>query len=151
MSAKKGKTIKQIADELGVSKEAIRKHLDKLPPTSVTTGANRAILVKPRGEAVLLTLVSTRSTNVGAKVKVAPTNDTTLKLIDMLQRELDKKNKQLDVKDKQIDELNKRLAEAFTTIGHAQQLHGADKVIELTEGNKPGIITRLFRKGVKNG
>ena len=27
------KTIKQVADEFGITKQAIRKHLDKLPPT----------------------------------------------------------------------------------------------------------------------
>ena len=31
------KTIKQIADELGISKQAVRKHLNKLPVTTVST------------------------------------------------------------------------------------------------------------------
>ena len=34
------KTLKELADELGVSKQAVRKHFDKLPPTLVPTKEN---------------------------------------------------------------------------------------------------------------
>ena len=36
-------TIKELADELGVSKQAIRKHLEKLPPTLSVTKKENAI------------------------------------------------------------------------------------------------------------
>lgn len=39
------KTIKELADELNVSKQAIRKHLDKLPPTLSVTKENGKILM----------------------------------------------------------------------------------------------------------
>ena len=39
------KTIKELADELNVSKQAFRKHLDKLPPTLSVTKENRKILM----------------------------------------------------------------------------------------------------------
>jgi predicted transcriptional regulator len=41
------KTIKELADELGVSKQAIRKHLDKLPPELSVTKTNRVFTLNP--------------------------------------------------------------------------------------------------------
>lgn len=45
MALMTNKTIKELADELNVSKQAIRKHLDKLPPTLSVTKENGKILM----------------------------------------------------------------------------------------------------------
>lgn len=112
------KTIKQMADELGVSKQAIRKHINRLVPTQVSTGANRTILINPDGQAVLRALVSTQvSTQVSTSTNQVDT------LITMLQAELEAKNEQLKEKDKQIEELNNRLAEAHKLLDQEQKIH----------------------------
>lgn len=149
------KTIKQVAEELGVTKEAIRKHLDKLPPTTVTTGVNRTTFINPKGEAFLKALVSTK-----APTEV-PTNNDWLVLelqhkIEKLELEKELRGKglteqiailerELEIRNRQIDDLNNRIAEAHDMAIKAQQLHGADKVIELTDGQKKqGLFDRLF-------
>lgn len=124
------KTIKQIADELGVSKQAVRKQLDKLPPTTMVTGDNRAILVKPDGEAILISLIKTKLPPVSTNQP--QTVDT---IVDMLRKEL-------EIKNEQIRELNARLAESNTALVAAQQtaqaaqaLHAGTIHQQLTSGD----------------
>lgn len=103
------KTIKQIADELGVSKQAVRKQVDKLPPTLVSTGSNNAILINDDGIRIIREKVSTKNTKVDTNQ--VSTVDT---LVDMLQKEL-------EIKNDQIRELNTRLAESNAALLIAQQ------------------------------
>lgn len=116
------KTIKQLADELGVSKEAIRKQVAKLPPTTVTTGNNRTTLINSSGEVVLKTLVTTKATT-----KSPTTANTTDKLYDILQAELDAKNKQITDLTAQLDEERKHSREQSKQLAAladtAQRLH----------------------------
>lgn len=89
------KTIKQIAEELGVSKQAIRKHISKLPPTTVSTGANRAILINARGEKIIKEKIKSKVSTVGSNL---PPTDTLIKTL----------NEQIQIKDKQIETLMKQ-------------------------------------------
>ena len=117
------KTIKQIADDLGVSKQAVSKQLPRLPPTTVTTNEKGVKLIDTSGEAILKTLISPKSPT---KPPTTPPTDKefTNKLIAILESELANKNQQLEVKDEQIKELNARLAEAHAIINSEQLLHG---------------------------
>lgn len=40
-------TIKELSDELGVSKQAIRKHINQLPPTFTVTKENGVYILNP--------------------------------------------------------------------------------------------------------
>ncbi len=109
------KTIKQLADEYGVSKQAIRKRINQLPTSYHYVGTNRTIYVTEEGAKILASKVSTNyqpvDTNVDTKV------DT---LIETL-------TAQLKVKDEQIERLQQSL-------NQAQQLQAiAEQKIKLLE------------------
>ncbi len=103
------KTIKELATEFNVSKQAIRKRIDKLPDGCYHVSDNGAIIVTEEGYKILKSQMSTRSTNVSKEP------DTYLtQLVDVLMD-------QLKEKDRQIEELQKSL-------NQAQQLHMSDKL-----------------------
>ena len=159
------KTIKQIADELGVSKQAIRKQLDKLPQTSVSTGANRLILIDPSGEAILRTLVGTKIKSQPQTKVSTDKNKLILELqfkieklelekelngssysekLDILNRELERKDAIINEQLCQLKELNKGILQAQAL--HAgtiqQQLESGTEAAEVAETpKKPEIIT----------
>jgi exonuclease VII large subunit len=118
------KTIKQIADELGVSKQAINRYLCQLPPTTVTTNEKGIKQINASGEAILRSLVKPKSTT--NQTIEPPTKDSvTDKVIKLLEKELTAKNKQ-------IDDLNSRLAETSSAMIVAQQLHAGTIQKQLT-------------------
>ena len=121
------KTIKQIADELGVSKETIRKQVPNLPPNTVTTSANRTTLINSTGEAIIKTLVTSGVPNKTTKpTRLSPTETTeNNRLYDILQAELDSKNRQ-------IDTLLEQLAEKDRQLHAAQALHAGTIQQQLT-------------------
>lgn len=191
-----GKTIKQVADELGVSKTAINKEITNLGLRSklnkignqFTIGNQEVELIadafKKRAENQAIkqneikneqsqteveetqelskeeviddnqqskTKEETKAENQ-SETKIETTTDnqtqtesqTTMKLISMLQNEL-------EIKNKQIDDLNSRLAEANRMAENAQGLHaGTIKQQLITDGTKKsGMIHKIkcFFKG----
>lgn len=94
------KTIKQIADELGLTKQAVRKRIAKLPSSYYYVGDNRTIYVRPEGLKLLEKEVTTKPTNLDTK------------LVDMLQQQLIEKDEQIKAKDEQISRLLKSLDQA---------------------------------------
>jgi len=136
------KTIKEIADDLGVSKQAVRNKIAKLGlQTKLQTNGNTFAINKQQENAIKKAFFENelQTKNANLTGNLPQTDTATLQLINMLQKEL-------EIKNRQIDELNQRLAEAHDMAKKAQQLHGADKVKELTDGKKPGLISRFFRK-----
>ena len=92
------KTIKQLADELGVSKQTIQYHLKSLPTNSYQKTDKGTILIKPFG----ISLIKQKATNkeptsIRQKTDKEPTNENEY-LISQLQE-----------KDKQIAQLHKLL------------------------------------------
>lgn len=109
------KTIKQLAEELHLSKQAVRKRINQLPTSCYYVGINRTIYITEEGTKLLTSKVSTNhqqvDTNVDTKV------DT---LIETL-------TAQLKVKDEQIERLQQSL-------NQAQQLQAiAEQKIKLLE------------------
>lgn len=134
------KTIKQIADEIGVSKQTVyKRYKGKLytvcAPYAHTERSNGAVLEQSENAGVVAVLQTT---------------------IDTLQG-------QLAIKDKQIEELNARLAEVSSALVAAQQtaqaaqaLHAGTIQQQLTSGadlsdgsgnemKKSGWFSRWFR------
>lgn len=87
------KTIKQIADELGISKQAVRQRINKLSSDCYYVGSNKTIYVNEKGYKIL-----TEKASSGAN-KNTTNIDTSIEALI----------KQLDIKDKQIEELTKSL------------------------------------------
>lgn len=109
------KTIKQLADEYGLSKQAIRKRINQLPTSYYYVGTNRTIYVTEEGAKILASKVSTNYQQIGANIDTKV--DT---LIETL-------TAQLKVKDEQIERLQQSL-------NQAQQLQAiAEQKIKLLE------------------
>lgn len=91
------KTLKELADELGVSKQAVRKHFDKLPPTLVPTKENGKYLLSLEIQNFISSKVSTFDT-------------TKVSTVDTLKDELiSEKNSQITDLRKQNNDLRKLL------------------------------------------
>jgi len=114
------KTIKQLADELGVSKQAIRKHIDKLPPTLLVTKKGNTIFLST--EIVNYIQGKVKKKDTVSEKKVTSNVDSNFKSLtgnkeevfsnlgnDFLEKQLLAKDKQLEEKDNQIKALHKLL------------------------------------------
>lgn len=159
------KTIKQIADEIGVSKQAIYKRIKKEPlstmlSTMLSTTDNR-LTVTVDGETLIKQVFIQIPVNQGCqlvdetttKVYESPTKvdeSTTAvdsEIIDILRTNIDILKSQLDTKDKQIEDLSKALVAAQQTAAAAQALHaGTMNHIAVAEERKPGLMSRLFKR-----
>lgn len=122
-------TVKEIAEDCGVSEQAIRawcrrNHVAKDAKASFAIDETIKSLiykhykVMPRNEV---------SQHTKASCETCETSETTL--LAMLQRELEHKNRQLEVKDKQIEELNARLEECSAALIAAQQTAAAAQAL----------------------
>jgi predicted transcriptional regulator len=136
------KTIKQIADELGVSKTAIRKRFtDEFKSKYVQTNPDGSLQVTDEGckliEKSLRKPVETPQTkftetseNQGFQELIATQKET----ITLLKEEISEKNKQirtlqaqLNAKDEQIGQITAAMESTAAALNAAQALHAADK------------------------
>ena len=137
----KGKTIKQIADEIGVSKQAISYRLKQLEKENDRQKNRQILAVKENGVLVVSLVGETLIKSAFSENDRQKENDdlppnnrqkdedilAVLKAtIDTLQKQLEIKDQQLQIKDKQIDEL------IATNKAQAQSIN-ADRHLELAE------------------
>lgn len=166
------KTVRQIADEIGVSKQAVQKRISREPLYTLvveyiyTEGNTKYIapegekLVKSAFSAITSTTVRTNSVH-STRVDVA---DPVYTMIGILKEELREKNKQLDTKDTQLTEKDKQIGELTAALENttaslraAQALHAGTMHKQMEAGvselqpigreeieKKPGLISRLF-------
>ena len=159
------KTIKQIADEIGVSKQAVTYRLKQLQ----TAKGNEVLSVKKDGVLVVSLAVETLIKQAFVKNATKtfggkePPNDhqKNFEILSVLQATIDTLQKQLEVKDYQIAELTSALVFAQQTADAAQRLHAGTIHKQLTGGRaeppaadapvneepmpKPGIFDRFKR------
>lgn len=160
------KTIKQIADEIGVTKAALQKRISRgslytrlSPYISVvngtkyidTTGENiikEAFESKPFVKPVDMTGIWTGIDGNMDGNTCVPMSDSDNSLIEILReqqadlrKQLEIKDKQLEVKDKQIEELNARLQEVTTALINSQQTTNAEQILHA------GTQTKLLTDG----
>lgn len=158
------KTIRQIADEIGVTKQAVHQKIKKEPLSTdlrqFISMTDNVIYISEQGETLIKSAFSQRvSMPVDAdKSKFTETVDVN-RMVDLLQEQLNIMRQQLDVKDKQIDDLQadkeflrQELDDKQRTIDAAQLLHAGTMQKQLTDGSSPekvSLWSKLFRK--KNG
>lgn len=121
-------TIKELADELGVTKQAIRRHVNKLPPRSVSTGDNKEILIDKPGADIIRKSVSSK--NVVVTTNLPPTIDT---IVDTLTKQLEQKDKQIEALQQSLNDTTEALKEAQASARAAQALHAGTMQQQLTE------------------
>ena len=146
------KTIKQIADEIGVSKQTVYKRYKGKLYTVCAPYAHTeqgVLYIEEQGETLIKQDFLQKECSIGAHT-YAPTersNGAVLEqsenagVVAVLQTTIDTLQGQLAIKDKQIEELNARLAEVSSALVAAQQtaqaaqaLHAGTIQQQLTSG-----------------
>jgi AcrR family transcriptional regulator len=142
------KTIKQMADELGVDKLRVYRYIRK-QRISETYREHRTEYYDETAEALIEEHFKAVSQNEAYRERITDTfherftdtgSDTvTDTVISMLQRELDNKNRQ-------IEELTAALISAQDTARAAQALHAGTIQAQLGDGRRGGLWARLFQR-----
>lgn len=155
------KTIKQIADEIGVTKQAVRDKIAKLGLQSTLQKDGNQFVITNQQENLIRQAFSERlqsetESTLQSKPKsidkeiydtFQPILDTLRLELDILNNQLSVKDRQMEIKDKQIEDLssqllvkdkliedlNIRLSEAHQLTNNAQSLHVIDKGNEYTQ------------------
>lgn len=161
------KTIRQIADEIGVSKQAVYKRYKGKLHTVCAPYAHTeqgVLYLSEQAETLIKQdfLKDDRSNGVHTErsIGAVPEQSQEAGVVAVLQATIDMLQGQLAVKDRQIEELNARLAEvssallaAQQTAATAQALHAGTIKQQLSDGSgadqeerKQSWISRLFRK-----
>lgn len=156
------KTIRQIADEIGVSKTAVNKQIANLGLRSGLRKNGNQFAIDEHQEALIKQAFSEKSqTEIEnqSQTKTQTENHEVSDLVCVLQATIDTLQGQLEVKDRQIEKLTEALVAAQQTAAAAQALHagtiqqqlltgeaGADQQGQEPEpGEKRGWFRKLFR------
>ena len=161
------KTIRQIADEIGVSQQAVYKRYKGKLHTVCAPYAHTeqgVLYLSEQAETLIKQdfLKDDRSNGAHTErsIGAVPEQSQEAGVVAVLQATIDMLQGQLAVKDRQIEELNARLAEvssallaAQQTAATAQALHAGTIKQQLSDGSgadqeerKQSWISRLFRK-----
>jgi len=144
------KTIKQLAEEIGVSKTAIRKKMTDEVKTKFSETIGNTVYISKEGEDII------KSSFYKRKEKLVSDKDseTVSELVSILKNELSSKSKQLEVKDKQISELQSLLnQQQQLQLMEQKKMHllldEAKQEVENSSANhteNKGFFSRLFNK-----
>lgn len=130
------KTIRQIADEIGVSKTAVNKQIENLGLRSSLQKNGNQFTIDERQE-TLIKQAFFEKTQIKIekqpKTKTKTENHEVFDLICVLQATIDTLQGQLEVKDQQIEKLTEALTAAQQTAAAAQALHAGTMQQQLSE------------------
>ena len=129
-----GMTIKELAAELGVSKETIRKHVAKLPSDHVSHGKRGVISLTGEAVAIIRQQIATYippTTDNGPPTtdNLPPTTDnqrlqTANDKIQLLSDNLQDLREQLKQKNAELEAKNKQISDLLQALQAEQILHG---------------------------
>ena len=152
------KTIRQIADEIGVSKTAVSKQIANLGLRSGLRKNGNQFAIDEHQEALIKQAFSEKSqTEIEnqTQTKSQTENHEVSDLVCVLQATIDTLQGQLEVKDRQIEKLTEALVAAQQTAAAAQALHAGTIQQQLLTGEvgadqpepeqKRGWFSKLFR------
>ncbi len=146
------KTIRQIADEIGVSKQAVFKKIKREPLSTSLQGLTETVdgrlMVEVDGEKLIKQAFSEIAPSTtdnqltgtvdglvdGASTKNAEKTAGVDGVISVLQATIDTLQEQLEVKDRQIEKLTEALVAAQQTAAAAQALHAGTIQQQLLTG-----------------
>ena len=131
------KTIRQIADEIGVSKTAVNKQIANLGLRSGLRKNGNQFAIDEQQEALIKQAFSEKSqTEIEnqTQTKSQTENHEVSDLVCVLQATIDTLQGQLEVKDRQIEKLTEALVAAQQTAVAAQALHAGTIQQQLVAG-----------------
>ena len=120
------KTIKEIADEIGVSKTAVRKQIANLKlQTSLRKNGNQFAIDDEQETLIKQAFLKKTETKNGnqTQTKTQTGNHEVSDLVCVLQTTIDTLQNQLSIKDKQIESQSKIIENLSTALEAAQALH----------------------------
>lgn len=132
------KTIRQLADEIGVTKQAIHQKMKK-PPLSTDlqpfiSKIENTVYIDEQGEMLIKQAFPSHSVNVVDAVDDKQSSSIDGKAFEILQKQLEFLQGQLTVKDEQIEKLTAALEHTTASLHAAQALHAGTMQKQLTEG-----------------
>ncbi|MDR0819053.1 MAG: hypothetical protein LBN43_05740 [Oscillospiraceae bacterium] len=153
-----GKTIRQIAAEIGVSRQAVhqKRKSKELSATlqPFTSIVNGAVYISADGEALIKKAFASSGYQRVEANKAATVESSVYGVlkatIDTLQEQLVVKDEQLAAKDAQIAEITSALLSAQQTVQAAQALHAGTIQTQLRNSSNRGIFSRVFGKRNRN-
>ena len=131
------KTIRQIADEIGVSKTAVNKQIANLGLRSGLRKNGNQFAIDEHQEALIKEAFSEKSqTEIEnqTQTKTQTENHEVSDLVCVLQATIDTLQGQLEEKDRQIEKLTEALVAAQQTAAAAQALHAGTIQQQLSDG-----------------
>ena len=132
------KTIRQIADEIGVSKTAVSKQIANLGLRSGLRKNGNQFVIDEQQEALIKQAFFEKSqTEIEnqSQTKTQTENHEVGDLVCVLQATIDTLQGQLEVKDRQIEKLTEALIAAQQTAAAAQALHAGTIQQQLVTGD----------------
>jgi DNA-binding MarR family transcriptional regulator len=168
MKTVKGKTAKQIADEVGINKQRVTRYIkaNHFKPHREPLQKGEAMYYDDTVEKQIKAHFS-KNTASGEphceplRTTLQPTSSDTVidTVISMLKEELDTKNRQIDDLQKQLSEERQHSREQSNKIltltersqeltDNAQKLQAMEnEKMQLTDGKKKSFFSKLFKKG----
>ena len=155
------KTIRQIADEIGVSKTAVSKQIENLGlRSSLRKNGNQFAIDEHQEALIKQAFFEKTQTEIEnqSQTKTQTENREVGDLVCVLQATIDTLQGQLEVKDRQIEKLTEALVAAQQTAAAAQALHAGTIQQQLLTGEagvdqqgqepeqKRGWFSKLFGK-----
>ncbi|UDM32183.1 DUF536 domain-containing protein [Lentilactobacillus laojiaonis] len=152
------KTIKNLADELGVSKTAIRKHMDDQFREEFTIKDGNKILIKDEGAEELKNQFANQSETEHEPIEkpeeIKDSNaSSSVNQFDILAKQLNSQADQLIAKDKQIADLHKLLDQSqqlqLDVQNKLRKIESAPKVEQIANDNGDTAVETLTKESTE--
>ncbi|EGP5233916.1 DNA-binding protein [Enterococcus faecium] len=141
------KTIKELAEELGVSKTAINKKVSKENRKLWFSKVGNKFVINDIGQKAIQSMFYSENENLNRKPVSEKTKTENLKnanqvseleLVSLLDKQLDQKDKQLQEKDTQLKQMQKLLdQQQQLTLQANQQIEKLQEQLQLTYTEEP--------------
>ncbi|HHP9242216.1 TPA: hypothetical protein ACSJYH_003108, partial [Listeria monocytogenes] len=134
------KTVREMAEELGVTKQTIQYHLKFLATKETTKSDKNHLLIKPNGQKFLREKIQAKNDRYGNKKMTKET--ISLSVVELLDKQLMEVNAQLKEKDRQLALMQKLLDQQQQLFLKEQQKNQIflEESKETTEFNSKGFF-----------
>lgn len=132
------KTIKQLADEIGVSKQAVWQRMKREPLSTslrqLTTTKGKAVYVKAEGESLIKQAFQDAPSIKPSSVDDKQPSTLDAELVAILRDELRLKNDQIKSQSRQLEQAHQSIQELTAALSRQQYLHAGTIHKQLTDG-----------------
>lgn len=136
------RTVKELADTYGMSKQAIKYHIDKIPEkykSFATKNGTKILLINDEGQEFLGNLLTKKQADKKTDFNSKKAENFNTPLMDALLHQLEEKDRQLSQKDDQIKAKDEQIKGLLKSLDQAQQLQAIteSKLQAIEDKHKP--------------